>query len=927
MSHAYNQAVQLLEDARLGADAASKASALQSLRELVVHAHPQELMPALLPEILELRLQPESALRRVLPDVIDGVLPTLDSLLQCLMCLTGLLADPVAAVVRRAAQSAHPLFRAALVRVALTPLDAEPALQAQRLPAVPGLSPAPAALPASHAVLTRAGLAQEADAAAREVAAVVRTCDAAPGPMAEAALRAAGALATQRPHFMPRLVPALLSVAARQATMVGETATTSGDGGTAATTESGTPTARDDGKSVTLPPATRKALTAALAQVRRCTHPLAAAWARKVDRALADLAGGGGTQDGAGEACVVAGGRDGAAASKPSQSAPGRPAEDPRPPPAKRPCTEDRATEPAGPALPVESPRADGAELATRVDELVARGDSAGLAALYASLDAESAAELADLAGPFLEELGTDFHARGGVEAVLDFLHAAFAAEGRQDLGGEDEAVTERQQGDGYRAVLSKALDLVRRALPPTDRSLISVLLSAPALPAELLRDTLEGLMQTDLDHATLGLLAARDLILARPPAREVALAAVLAAAHSEDAGVRDRAVRLLTNRLWGCLGGRLQPKILREAERSLRQLVVREDGAAVKQEADGTAAARVQQEADGAAAARVKAEATDGAATTSEDAGVEARADTEATAVKRELGEGAAPSVEGTGSVVDPAAACALFCALCTRQPGLLPRLFEAFGSASASGREGILKYAGGLATTLGPTSRDLLGALADLPENCMDLALGMLHALASALPALPEGLVRAAADLAQASCDARPLVPLLRGLGREGLLARLPLLLGLPGAEAGAALRGAAADRLVPPSELLVALHGLDPVAVPGGVRAVMAALGDCLADPDAFPAEAVAGAISALLTRVPLPPLLLRTALQAQASGPGLAAFVARTVLPALAEGRLRAARADLPPAVAEGLAAHALRETHALPRETVALFREG
>ncbi|RMZ56234.1 hypothetical protein APUTEX25_002424 [Auxenochlorella protothecoides] len=891
MSHAYNQAVQLLEDARLGADAASKASALQSLRELVVHAHPQELMPALLPEILELRLQPESALRRVLPDVIDGVLPTLDSLLQCLMCLTGLLADPVAAVVRRAAQSAHPLFRAALVRVALTPLDAEPALQAQvweaarampaglaagarsastdaarvsclrglesaalllsaeRLPAVPGLSPAPAALPASHAVLTRAGLAQEADAAAREVAAVVRTCDAAPGPMAEAALRAAGALATQRPHFMPRLVPALLSVAARQATMVGETATTSGDGGTAATTESGTPTARDDGKSVTLPPATRKALTAALAQVRRCTHPLAAAWARKVDRALADLAGGGGTQDGAGEACVVAGGRDGAAASKPSQSAPGRPAEDPRPPPAKRPCTEDRATEPAGPALPVESPRADGAELATRVDELVARGDSAGLAALYASLDAESAAELvlarlhppggapaslaadgaplpawqedllrrmaapgnasavvpppvtdasrqparsaapspsplvagataatptpplpagtaglvarfttdplplsageaarlraltmrrlaaaaggfghwlaprlaatqADLAGPFLEELGTDFHARGGVEAVLDFLHAAFAAEGRQDLGGEDEAVTERQQGDGYRAVLSKALDLVRRALPPTDRSLISVLLSAPALPAELLRDTLEGLMQTDLDHATLGLLAARDLILARPPAREVALAAVLAAAHSEDAGVRDRAVRLLTNRLWGCLGGRLQPKILREAERSLRQLVVREDGAAVKQEADGTAAARVQQEADGAAAARVKAEATDGAATTSEDAGVEARADTEATAVKRELGEGAAPSVEGTGSVVDPAAACALFCALCTRQPGLLPRLFEAFGSASASGREGILKYAGGLATTLGPTSRDLLGALADLPE-----------------------------------------------------------------------------------------------------------------------------------------------------------------------------------------------------------------
>lgn len=39
-----------------------------------MHSHPQEFIPALLTEILELRLQPESSLRRILPDIIDGVL-------------------------------------------------------------------------------------------------------------------------------------------------------------------------------------------------------------------------------------------------------------------------------------------------------------------------------------------------------------------------------------------------------------------------------------------------------------------------------------------------------------------------------------------------------------------------------------------------------------------------------------------------------------------------------------------------------------------------------------------------------------------------------------------------------------------------------------------------------------------------------------
>lgn len=49
-----------------------QAESLLGLKELLIHAHPKELIPLLLADVLELRLQPQSAVRRELPEIIDG---------------------------------------------------------------------------------------------------------------------------------------------------------------------------------------------------------------------------------------------------------------------------------------------------------------------------------------------------------------------------------------------------------------------------------------------------------------------------------------------------------------------------------------------------------------------------------------------------------------------------------------------------------------------------------------------------------------------------------------------------------------------------------------------------------------------------------------------------------------------------------------
>lgn len=80
---------------------------------------------------------------------------------------------------------------------------------------------------------------------------------------------------------------------------------------------------------------------------------------------------------------------------------------------------------------------------------------------------------------------------------------------------------------------------LCRTKLPPKDRSLARLLVDVPGLPQEVLASLFEDLQAQGDEHATLALIAARDLVLLRPSIRFQALDTLLAMAVSPESDLR----------------------------------------------------------------------------------------------------------------------------------------------------------------------------------------------------------------------------------------------------------------------------------------------------------------------------------------------------------------------------------------------------
>ena len=87
-------------------------------------------------------------------------------------------------------------------------------------------------------------------------------------------------------------------------------------------------------------------------------------------------------------------------------------------------------------------------------------------------------------------------------------------------------------------AVLT-SLIVCRTRLPPKDRSLARLLVDVPALPQGVVTTLFEALQEQGGEHATLALIAARDLVLLRPSIRFHALNTLLAMAVSPESDLR----------------------------------------------------------------------------------------------------------------------------------------------------------------------------------------------------------------------------------------------------------------------------------------------------------------------------------------------------------------------------------------------------
>lgn len=515
-----------------------------------------------------------------------------------------------------------------------------------------------------------------------------------------------------------------------------------------------------------------------------------------------------------------------------------------------------------------------------------------------------------------IEYLMGDFHNRGGLEVSLAWLYLLFteAAGNTAEGPSRDPSTSSSLQGgellpssnssnsglagSRYEDVLLSILEGLKERLPPSDRTILSLLAEVPALPMPRIAEFLASMCTAGGEWVTLALIAARDVAVGRPPSREPALRVALEAATSTDSDVRTKAVRLLANRLFP--EATMTAAIENYAKEQLQMLVPKPKGEALqadtaiaiengvgekkeklpKQLAESNTVEPMEEGGEGKEEkAAAEEEGIDGEKKTPME---------EDTPVPKAA---AAASEEESVPIDEEAEAsrrCALYCALCTKKHSLLRKLFEVYGCASAPAQKAIASNAPGLAKTMGATAAALLTVIQDPPSKSMELVLVMLGVLTQA-GTPPQLLVTACMQLFNSCKDPRALAPALPGMDRSMVLRLLPSILDLPpdilkptiarlvSSPAPGADGATSAPPLFTPSEFLVALHTFDTGSDATVMRKAMAAIHVCISSPELFPSEALATTINQLLSRSRLPPLFMRTVLQSLVAAPRLRTYV--------------------------------------------------
>lgn len=424
-------------------------------------------------------------------------------------------------------------------------------------------------------------------------------------------------------------------------------------------------------------------------------------------------------------------------------------------------------------------------------------------------------------------------------------------------------------------------------------------------------------------ESVTLALTALQGLIVERPKTRGACLEIVLeAATHSDDA-VRSRAIRLVaaklhaSPRLAGAIEAFATHHLGEAAGAGARELeaakaLAAKAAAAMKREAAAKAAA-TKARAEKAAALKAEAEGrkVDVAGVTPEGEAVEASS--EAAAAAAAAPEEDAAAAEAAARVEAAAAATAvasterhllLYCALCTRKHALVPALFATYAALPEALRPAVLSGASfdALVRAVGPTSAPLVEVIAAPPAGAEALARRAIEVLAEATASMsaaaagstdgeaprpppprtaPAKLVAAAESLAAAEGDdVTVLLPLLGSLSPERVRALVPALVAQPLDAFRRALDVLTASTPPAPlsaSEILVALHDVDPAKHGVPLKKIIAACGECFERPATFTAEALAAALQKMVECTPLPLLFMRSVIQAETSAPTLKEFV--------------------------------------------------
>ncbi|XP_062186782.1 uncharacterized protein LOC133890428 [Phragmites australis] len=430
----------------------------------------------------------------------------------------------------------------------------------------------------------------------------------------------------------------------------------------------------------------------------------------------------------------------------------------------------------------------------------------------------------------------SDYVNNEGHELTLCILNRLYReAEQDQDF------LSSRTATSVYESFLLSVAENLRDMFPASDKSLGKLLCEIPYLPEGVLK-LLEGLcspgsnekQDKDIqsgDRVTQGLSAVWNLIMIRPSNRDKCLEIALQSSTHHLEEVRMKAIRLVANKLFPMAS--ISKKIEDFANEKLNSVL------------------EVIPSADSAATERATPEAH-------KDVGLE----------------------NLSASVADAQTLMSLYFALCTKKHSLLRHVFAIYGSLPQAAKQAVHRQVPILIRTIG-SSRDLLGIISDPPADCRGLLMQVLQTLTDgAVPS--QDLISSIKILYSKTKDIEFLFAILAHLPKDEVLPVFPSIVNLPIDKFQTALsrilqgsprNGPSLD----PSEILIAIHVIDPDKEGIALKKVIDACAACFEQRTIFTQQVLAKALNQLVEQIPLPLLFMRTVMQAIGAFPALVDFV--------------------------------------------------
>ncbi|GAB2262628.1 hypothetical protein Droror1_Dr00003625 [Drosera rotundifolia] len=476
---------------------------------------------------------------------------------------------------------------------------------------------------------------------------------------------------------------------------------------------------------------------------------------------------------------------------------------------------------------------------------------------------------------PVQDHILSDYLNHEGHELTLSVLYRLYReAEEDRDFFSSTTATSV------YDMFLLKVAEAVRDSFPASDKSLSRLLGEVPYLPKstfELLQclcSPTESINdEKELhggDRVTQGLTVVWNLIMLRPALRDGLLKIALQSAVHHMEEVRQKAIRLVANKLYPL--SPLSQQIEEFAEEMLRNAVI---DTKIVDAADGAKSSGEVQKVQ-------FLDKSDEHLSLNSEVTEQSKEQPLMEVQSKDNVDGAASDTSNSSIHVSEAWRCmSLYFALCTKKHSLLRQIFIIYNSSPESVKQVIHQHMPILLRTIGASS-SLLEIVSDPPDGAHNLVMRVLHILiGGGTP--PPILILTIKNLYESKGkDVEILFPILPFLSKEEVLLVFPRLVSLPAEKFQVALGRLLEDYagigpVLSPAEVLIAIHGIDPETDGIPLKKVTDACNACFEQRQIFTQQVIANVLNHLVEQIPLPLLFMRTVLQAIGAFPALVEFI--------------------------------------------------